>query len=332
VAGMPNPPSKHTVVQVGEFVSDIIDIDELNESLDVDVIFQYKWHDDRLAFDPKIAGKQYKLFQGQFQFDEVFSGWWPQISILNEIGSPQIKAVQIRVFHNGDVVMREHRSLNVEAPMNLSKFPFDTQHLNIYMIPFGSNTSEVQLIVDPSSNVAIADYIKNNPDVNIAEWDLVDYNLTGGNYTEDYYGVPAESSKLTLQLVLDRKPSSVIWKLLVPLSLLVMGMWSVFWMDTHALSDRLNVSFIGILSVIAYQFLIEGEMPRIDYFTFADLFLLTSFFILFTGLAQSVAVHRYTVKGQNNKAKMLDIIFRICFPLAYVLVIMVSYYIYIYRM
>tara|TARA_B110000977_G_C10805197_1_gene387995 strand:+ start:153 stop:473 length:321 start_codon:yes stop_codon:yes gene_type:complete len=95
VAGMPNPPSKHTVVQVGEFVSDIIDIDELNESLDVDVIFQYKWHDDRLAFDPKIAGKQYKLFQGQFQFDEVYSGWWPQISILNEISNPQIKAIQI---------------------------------------------------------------------------------------------------------------------------------------------------------------------------------------------------------------------------------------------
>ena len=32
----------------------------------------------RLAFDPKAEGTEKKIFQGEFQFNEIFTGWWPQ--------------------------------------------------------------------------------------------------------------------------------------------------------------------------------------------------------------------------------------------------------------
>ena len=33
----------------------------------------------RLAFDPAEAGTDDKRFQGEFQFNEMFAGWWPQL-------------------------------------------------------------------------------------------------------------------------------------------------------------------------------------------------------------------------------------------------------------
>ncbi|MDE4974050.1 hypothetical protein NAI33_09830, partial [Francisella tularensis subsp. holarctica] len=80
-------------------------------------------------------------------------------------------------------------------------------------------------------------------------------------------------------------------KVLIPLTFLVLAMWAIFWMDTKDLSDRLNITFIGILSVIAYQFLIEGEILDIDYLTFTDGFLLLSFSILLSTVLESLAVY-----------------------------------------
>ncbi|MDE5005283.1 hypothetical protein NAI73_13345, partial [Francisella tularensis subsp. holarctica] len=74
-------------------------------------------------------------------------------------------------------------------------------------------------------------------------------------------------SMLEFSISLERKPTNNLLKVLIPLTLLVLAMCAIFWMDTIALSDRLNIKFIGILSVIAYQFLIEGELLEIDYLT-----------------------------------------------------------------
>lgn len=327
-AGMPNPPSKPTEVEVGAFVSDIIDIDELNENFKVDMIMKYDWFDKRLAFDKDELGQEYKLFQGSFQVEEKYDGWLPQFIILNEVGAPERKALKIKVWYNGHVEMFEDRTLNIEAPMQLGKFPFDKQKLRMYMLPFADSTKEVVLKVDPASKETIKNYVKNNPDVNIAEWSLKGYSLSVFNQIEDFYGEPIEVSKIVVELDLDRKPTNIIWKLLLPLSLLVLGMLAIFWMDEKALSDRLNIAFIGILSIIAYQFLIEGEMPRIDYFTFTDSFLLISFAIVFMTIFESLWVYWLVKKGKQRKAHIVDIAFRMIFPASYLLFILLMYFIY----
>ena len=97
--------------------------------------------------------------------------------------------------------------------------------------------------------------------------------------TKQYYGKSEKKSILEFSISLDRKPTNILIKVLVPLSLLVLAMSAVFWINSEALSERLNIAFIGKFSVIAYQFLVEGEMPNIDYLTFTDGFLLISFAI-----------------------------------------------------
>ncbi len=75
------------MVKVGIVLVDIIDLDEVNETFPAEIVVVVEWLDPRLAFDPAAEGTNIKLFQGQFPFNEVFTGWWPQLLIVIEIGT-----------------------------------------------------------------------------------------------------------------------------------------------------------------------------------------------------------------------------------------------------
>ena len=114
--------------------------------------------------------------------------------------------------------------------------------------------------------------------------------------------------------------------IILPLVFLVLAMAAVFWMDSEALSDRLNLSFIGILTIVAYQFSVDSNLPNISYLTFADIFLLISFVILFSTILESLWVYRLSKKGSIKEAYRIDLIFRWIFPLGYLSVIGLLYH------
>ena len=94
-AGMPNPPARPTVVECAILILDVINIDDVNESFEAEVAVMASWYDPRLAFDPEAEGTAVKIFQGPFQFAEVYRGWWPQLVIINEVGRDNPNAITI---------------------------------------------------------------------------------------------------------------------------------------------------------------------------------------------------------------------------------------------
>lgn len=110
---------------------------------------------------------------------------------------------------------------------------------------------------------------------------------------------------------------NIIWKVLAPMVILVSLMWAVFWMDIHDLSDRLNVSFIGILTIVAYQFLIDGTMPRISYFTLTDTVVLYSFVIMCLTILESLIVVSLSRADRDSIARRVDVTAQWLFPVVY---------------
>ena len=318
-AGVPNPPSSPTVVHVGTFVADIVDLDEATETFEIELILVGTWDDPRLAFDPIEEGVDKKIFQGQFQFDEAYTGWWPQFLILNEIGSGDLNAVKIEIYPSGTVRYMEQRNVTLETPMDLRKFPFDVQTLKAFLISFGDSNEEVQLRVDQRVLGATEEYAEKERHVNIAEWRLENVDIKAGTTDHRYYGDEAENSQIELEITMRRKSANVIWKVIFPLVILVAMMWTVFWLDIDSLADRLNISFIGILTIVAYQFLIDGAMPRISYFTFTDALLLSSFVIMAATIFQSLFVFDLVKRGKQSTAHRVDTVSRWAFPAIYLL-------------
>jgi hypothetical protein len=327
-AGMPNPPASPTVVKVGVFLADILDLDEVNETFQVELIVVAEWDDPRLAFDPEVDGTEVKLFQGEFQFNEVFTGWWPQLLIVNEIGLGDSSAVQIKVFPDGRVRFLEERNVTLETPMKLQTFPFDTQTLEARMIAFGSDSGQVLLEVNEEMLGATEEHAMNDDLVNIAQWRLLHLDMVSKLSNHRYYGKSKPISELVFTITLQRESTSVFWKVILPLTILVLLMWAVFWMEVDNLSDRLNVAFIGILTIVAYQFLIEGSMPRISYFTFTDTVLLYSFLVMCLSVLESLVLTSLCKAGHKSTAERVDHVARWAFPLIYFLGLTASYFYY----
>jgi len=328
--GMPNPPASPTIVTVGIFVADIIRVSEVDQTFEAELIYYASWEDPRLAFDPaENSGDDVKIWQGEFQFREMYHGWWPQFVMLNRIGSGDADGIKIEVYSDGRVRYLEERNVVVQSTMELRKFPFDEQTLVALIVPFGYSTDQVVLKVDPAVGEASEDYAKLEKQVSLAEWKLKDVHSEVETVERSFYGKRQEISKLSLLFTMERVPGHTVWDVLFPLIILVCLMWSVFWVDSHKLTDRLNIAFIGILTIVAYQFLIDGSLPRIPYFTFTDAVVFISFLIMSIVVMQSLLLWFLHKRKMGKAAHIIDQVSLWSFPFLYAGLILASYVIYV---
>jgi len=319
--GMPNPPASPTRVRCALLIVDVIDIDDVSESFEAKISLVASWHDPRLAFDAAAEGTERKLFQGPYQVAEVFAGWWPQLVLVNEIGLGDITAVTVEVAPDGGVRLMQQRTVRLETPMQLHDYPFDEQRLRAILLPFGSTIDDVVLEVDERYADTTDELVRRNEDVNVAGWILrhlemvVDETfLTTGNGRRTF-------SRLVATIHLERRSWQLVWQLLFPLVVIVSMIWSIFWIDPESLSDRLNVSFIGVLTIVAYQFVVIDHMPRMSYLTFTDTLLLVSFVTMSATIPQSLVIDSLVRRGHTGRARRIDRICRWAFPLAYLIAI-----------
>jgi len=320
-AGMPNPPARPTRVQCAILIIDVVNVDDVNETFQAEVAILASWQDPRLAFDPAAEGTDRKRFQGAFQFTELYKGWWPQLVILNEVGRDDPKAVALTVFPDGTVRYREQRNVVLETPMNLRAFPFDTQHLRAAMIPFGDTIDQVFLEVDERFAKTTDDYVRREHDVNVSGWNLQHLGMMTDETSIADGDQRSRFSRLVATVTLQRRSWQYVWEILFPLLVLVSVVWSIFWVETDSLADRLNISFIGVLTIVAYQFLLVDSMPRMSYLTFTDAVLLASFLMMAVTVPQSLLIHSLVRKGRLALARRIDRICRWAFPLAYGLIL-----------
>jgi hypothetical protein len=89
------------VVQARFELHDINAIDDNAETFEFVGVLELQWRDPRQAFDPAEAGVEEKVFQGNYQFNEVATGWYPQVVLVNESGLNQNSGVVLRVRSDG---------------------------------------------------------------------------------------------------------------------------------------------------------------------------------------------------------------------------------------
>lgn len=115
-----------------------------------------------------------------------------------------------------------------------------------------------------------------------------------------------------------RRESFFISRLVIlPLILIVLLSFSVFWMDRSGLGDRINVSFIGLLTGVAYQLVMSEILPRISYFTLVHGFISLSFFAMCGTVVVNLVVGALDRNHKSDLAARIDRRCRWIFPLGY---------------
>jgi hypothetical protein len=84
------------------------------------------------------------------------------------------------------------------------------------------------------------------------------------------------------------------------------------------LGDRISVSFIGILTAVAYQIVVSEIMPRISYMTLMHGFLNLSFVIMCATVVINLVVGQLDRQGRSAAGDRVDYRSRWIFPATYV--------------
>jgi hypothetical protein len=304
------PPSTGPVVVKAEFfVQEIGDVDDEAETFEFTGILATRWNDPRQAFDPIKVGCSEKVYQGNYQFDELSPGWFPQIILVNESSMDQRQAVILRVQPNGDCAMLEKIDAIAETQLNLMSFPFDRQTLEARFEILGFDASEVCFETGKES--------LGHDEFKVPQWTITGGQLLTQVQPKPLAGLVRESSELVMQIEVRRNPSFMMRLVIIPLVLIVVLSWSVFWMDRSSLGDRINVSFIGILTVVAYQIVVSDILPRISYITCMTAFLNISFWMMCLTVVVNLMVGEADKKGHVKRGDQIDLYCRWIFPLVY---------------
>jgi hypothetical protein len=302
-------------VTVNFDLREIDHIDDDEENFEFTGVLKLSWHDPRQAFDPVTAGVDEKIYQGEFQFNELFPGWFPQLILVNESGHYEKRGVLLRVRSDGSVNLFETINAVAKVDLDLQRYPVDRQQLDAVFHVLGFNNNEIVLRLDD-------EYDYDSPDVKASimmpQWQLTKISASIGTRKTPLIGKDASTSTFTTSVHVQRDSFFIFRLVILPLMVIVILSWSVFWMDKSSLGDRLSISFIGILTAVTYQVIMSEILPRISYVTLInDGFLAISFFTMTMTVLVNLRVG-YLDRGGNSLAgDRLDQHCRWIFPLAY---------------
>ena len=127
----------------------------------------------------------------------------------------------------------------------------------------------------------------------------------------------APFSEFVMNIEVTRIYGFYVWKMMLPLVLIVGISWAVFWMVNDSLGARMGVSFTGILVIIAYQFLINNDLPKIAQITFMDSIIAFSFFLMVLTVVESIVANSLNSQQKVQLATNVDRACRLAFPLVY---------------
>ncbi len=300
----PNAGSGPTEISVGMWVADISSIDSAQQTFAAEVAVVLRWKDPRLVHTGHGVVR--------YPLEQI---WHPRVGIVNETNSVSRKMPDsVEVDPDG---MATYRQLYIGAftqPLRLQSFPFDRQIFRVQLVAVRYQSNEVTFVPDQvwiQAGLKEAGGIAPSvtlPDWTIEKWELKPllYTLTPG---QQYSGYAFEFTAARNVFTAARNVSHYILKVMFPLVLIVIMSWAVFWMDPIHSNAQINIAITSMLTLIAYRFATDNQLPRLAYMTRLDAFILMGTVLIFFSLIEVITT---TILETNHRARLAKTIDRCC--------------------
>jgi hypothetical protein len=95
-------------------------------------------------------------------------------------------------------------------------------------------------------------------------------------------------ARFDVELDLARNWTYYAWKLGLPLTLIVLMAYGVYFIPASAAAQQVGLGMTAMLTLIAYMLALSGGLPKISYLTRADRFFVGSAILVFLGLVKAL--------------------------------------------
>jgi len=295
-------------VRLGLYVMDITEISDLDNTFRAELDFENQWHDPARAWTPINGETDPRTFLNERALEEVAKGWGPNLGVVNTSGDLPWTHLQLKIYSDGRAVLRGRINGLFRSYLDFHRFPFDSQALVLNVESNIWDTRELDLAPNP-------DRTGISSEVYLAEWNVTGIETSVSVYENGRRGVIRD--RLRVEIGIERKSRFYVLKIIAPLVAIVFITSVVFWMRGEDLGRRAGISSTGMLTVIAYQFIVSAFLPRVAYLTVMDkIVLLTFLFISVTMLMNILASSGpFLASGRGER---LDRVARLVYPVSYV--------------
>ena len=292
-------------VYVGVYVVDISRIQEIDQAIMADFLVIARWERPDLA-DPSAPELR------TFPIGEVDS---PRLVVINSRKLRQKLEPIAEVSRTGTVLFRQRYQGTLSTPMDLKNFPMDRQ---LFKIEVGTLDHKARrLVPDERRSGAMHEFT-------VAGWEVEEAPmLAADQLAPDGVNV---FSTVTAVYAAERNSVFFAWKLFIPLGLIVLMAYTVFWLDPTVLSTQIGISTSTIFTLIAYNFALSSILPQVSYLTRADLYLIGCMLLVFAALGEAV-VTGVLARDETHVAlaRRIDVVARIVYPLLFALIVVIAF-------
>jgi len=299
----PDPEGVPTPVSISIYVIDIEYVDNLRQNFTADFMVVTRWKDERLKGDDRTL-----------DLDEI---WWPNATVLNGRDLSSLMPKRAQISEDGSVLYRQRYYGKLACRLNLRDFPFDQQVLPISVITIGHSPEQIDLSF-------LHDFSGNIDDFSNADWEIgngvgtVDvFKAYSSSKSHKEFSLPITHFKFNAK----RHVFYYIWKVVVPLLVIVMMSWAAFYFEPEQIAPQIGLAATSILTLIAFLFSLGKILPPIAYLTKIDFYVYSSLALVFLAFTEAVFTIKLASNGNTVLAKRIDRFSRWLFPLIFLMIL-----------
>ncbi|MBI2508298.1 hypothetical protein HYV89_05090 [Candidatus Woesearchaeota archaeon] len=187
---------------------------------------------------------------------------------------------------------------NLNSPVNLKEFPFDTQEMQIIIEDKSKTIDELRYTADKEvsgvdESIAFAGW-------NIDGWRAEEkehrYNVYDETYSQYVFAIPI--SRIALNSFM---------KTFMPVFFILLVVLFSFVLDPDKITTRLGMAGSGLVASVMFHISISNQIPPVGYLTFADKFMILTYAILLS----TFIINVYMIEMQERKqAELVERIHR----------------------
>jgi hypothetical protein len=294
-------------VQIGLKLQQITQVDQKNEFFEAQVALRMEWTDTDLAFNPDQCQCSFKTFYGD-SFRDYLQGQdllWPDFTIYNQQLNRWSQTKMVTLTPGGRAIYLERFTTRFQAPdFNFRKFPFDRQD---FFIRVDSNLPDefFRFENDPS-------FTELGSQLGEEEWVFDTFDTQVSNQA---ISTLEPVSRYSFHVSVRRYQTYYITRFFIPLGLLVLVSWAIFFMRDYL--KRVEVAMSNLLLFIAWNFSIGGDLPRLGYVTLMDTLLVGTFFITTLVVIYNVFLLYLKTNQKTKRAEKIDEVMTKIYPFTY---------------
>lgn len=180
---------------------------------------------------------------------------------------------------------------NLNSPVNLQKFPFDSQEMQIIL-------EDKKMTVDSLTYIPNDDMSGIDDSITFTGWKIGNYTST---IKEHEYKVYDETySQYVFTIPIYRIRFNSILKTFLPIIFIVLVMLSSFVLDPDKIPTRIAMVSSALVASVMFHVSIGNQIPATSYLTFIDKFMILTYLIILLSFVFNVVLLELTERKKTD--------------------------------